>query len=449
MDDLNALSPLDGRYHNKVADLSKYFSESALIKYRVKIEIEYFIALSIELKIKQLPEFSLKTKKVLRQIYENFSLEDARCVKETEKTTNHDVKAVEYFIKEKIKKLKLKLNSEFVHFALTSEDINNLAFSLMWQEGLKMAYLPKLKQVVSILNNFSKKYRSTPLLALTHGQSATPTTLGKEIAVFVNRLYRQEKQLSSHKLLGKLNGATGTYSAQIISYPQVNWPNFSKKFVNGLGLDLNSLTTQVENHDSLAESYHNLERVNNILLDFTRDVWLYVMRGVLGQIKKEGEVGSSTMPHKINPINFENAEGNLGLANAYLTHLASKLPVSRLQRDLSDSTVLRNQGIPLGHSLLALENILNGLSRLTINENKINEELENNWEILAEAVQIIMRREGVDKPYEKLKELTRGQKIIKTDLHKFINKLDISKEAKKDLLKLTPQKYIGLANKLF
>ncbi len=446
MHPLQSLSPLDGRYADKLAGLSSYFSELALQKYRVMIEVEYFIALSLEKGVKEFPPLSPTVQKQLRSLYKNFSLEDGEKIKETEKTTNHDVKAIEYFLKDKIKDLSCAKYSEFIHFALTSEDVNNLSYSLMWQDGVQKVYLEAISDVTEAIQSFGDTYRKQPLLALTHGQSATPTTVGKEFAVFASRLERQLKQLKNHTLQGKLSGATGTWGAHAVSYPNVNWKKFSIQFIEKLGLEPNLLTTQIENHDSMAESFHTIERINTILLDFTRDVWLYVMRGVLGQKRKEGEVGSSTMPHKINPIHFENAEGNLGIANSYFSHLAQKLPVSRLQRDLSDSTVLRNTGVPLAHSLLACHNVLTGMSRLTVNKERLNEELEEHWEVLAEAIQVVLRKVGYEKPYEKLKELTRGEKMNKESIRKFIQNLDIPKEEKKKLMKLTPQNYIGLAN---
>lgn len=448
MHPLSSISPIDGRYANKVSELSNYFSEMALMRYRLMVEVEYFIALGNEKKITEVPPLSKPLQEKLQGLYRNFSLKDAERIKTIEATTSHDVKAIEYFFKEKIARLPLKKYSEFIHFALTSEDINNISFSLMWRDGLRKAYLPALKETYKQVQSFAKANRNVPLLALTHGQSATPTTVGKEFAVFTTRLTRQMKQLESISLQGKLGGATGTWSAQMVAYPEVDWLSFSKKFLRSMGLEPNLVTTQIENHDSLAESFHAVERINTILTDFTRDVWLYVMRGVLGQKKKEGEVGSSTMPHKINPIHFENAEGNLGIANAYFAHLATKLPISRLQRDLTDSTVLRNNGVPLAHSLLAIKSIQTGMSRLTVNKAKLEEELENHWEVLAEAIQVVLRKVGYPKPYEKLKELTRGQTITKEVMLEFIQKLDIPKKEKEKLMKLTPQTYSGLANKV-
>ncbi len=443
MSQLTSLSPLDGRYAPKTGRLTKYFSEMALMEYRLMVEVEYFIALSLEKKIKEFPPLSKAVQKKLRSLYSTFSIKDARKIKTIEKITQHDVKAIEYFLKEKIQQFPCKKYAEFIHFALTSEDVNNLAYSLMWKQALTAVFLPAISQVRDTLIAFAKNH-TVPLLALTHGQSATPTTIGKEFSIFVARLERQILQLENHRLLGKLNGATGTWAAHHLCYPEVDWIKFSKKFISTPGLEPNLLTTQIEPHDSLAESFHILERINTILIDFTRDIWLYIMRGVLGQTTKAGEVGSSTMPHKINPIHFENAEGNLGIANALFKHLAEKLPISRLQRDLSDSTVLRNLGVPLGHSLLALESILTGLSRLTVNEKKINQELEDHWEVLAEAIQVVLRKVGHPKPYEKLKELTRGEQITKEKIQEFIAKLDIPRQEKNKLLRLTPQTYIGL-----
>ncbi len=452
---LTSISPIDGRYYHDVADLSNYFSEQALMRYRLMVEVEYIIALGFEKKITAVPPFSSAAQKKLRNLYAHFSLSDAERVKSIEATTNHDVKAIEYFLKEKIAALPHLSPGratppylEFIHFALTSEDINNLAFSLMWQDGVEKVYLPTLTKVIFEIKKSARAHRAVPLLALTHGQSASPTTIGKEFAVFSSRLERQLQLLHNHSLQGKLSGATGTWGAHVVSYPNVDWITFSKHFIKSLGLEPNLVTTQIENHDSLAESFHTIERINTILLDFVRDIWLYVMRGVLGQKKKAGETGSSTMPHKINPINFENAEGNLGLANAYLSHLAAKLPISRLQRDLSDSTVLRNLGVPLAHSLVACKNIIKGMSRLMVNTEKIHEELENHWEVVAEAIQTVLRKVGHQKPYEKLKELTRGQNITKEIIRAFITKLDIPKTEKSKLIKLTPHTYTGLAAKV-
>jgi adenylosuccinate lyase len=448
MNPLTTISPIDGRYNDELRELRVYFSEMALMRYRLVVEIEYLIDLSLEPGVRELPAFTPEIQNLLRNIYRNFGPEEAKKIKEIEATTNHDVKAIEYFLQEKLAEKNLSAYNEFIHFALTSEDVNNLAYSMMWYDAVSEIYRPLIQEVHKSIYAFAIENKDKPLLALTHGQSATPTTVGKEFAVFASRLKRQIEQLKNHRLLGKLGGATGTWSAHQLAYPLVDWQEFTRKFVSKLHLEPNLLTTQIESHDSLAESFHLLERMNTILLDFSRDVWLYISRGILAQKKKVGEVGSSTMPHKINPIQFENAEGNLGLANAYLSHLAQKLPVSRMQRDLSDSTVLRNQGVPLAHSVLALKNILKGMSRLIINEQKLNEELENHWEILAEAVQTILRKHSISGAYEKLKELTRGEKITKESLHTFIKTLAIPETEKQKLLSLTPQTYIGLANKL-
>ena len=441
---LTSISPLDGRYSKTVEELTEYFSEPALMYYRIKVEIEYLIALGDEKGIKELPAFSKTEQIKLRNIYKNFNSSAAQKVKDIEEITNHDVKAVEYYLQGRLK----KSLHPWIHFALTSEDVNNLSYSLMWQDGLNQIYLPALKTVNKELKKLARKYKNVSMLALTHGQPATPTSLGKEFAVFAGRLQRQLQHIKSHRLLGKLSGATGTWAAHVTAYPNINWINFSKRFVKSLGLEPNLITTQIESNDSLAESYHNLIRVNTILLDFCRDVWLYISRGVFGQKTKIGEVGSSTMPHKVNPIQFENAEGNLGIANAYLSHLAQTLPVSRMQRDLSGSTIIRNQGVPLAHSLLACKNIVKGIDRLTVNRKKIREELDNHWEVLAEAIQTTLRKSGDRLPYERLKNLTRGQKITQEDIQAFVQSLDLPKKEKQTLLDLTPENYTGLAARI-
>ena len=441
---LTSISPLDGRYSKTVEELTEYFSEPALMYYRIKVEIEYLIALGDEKGIKELPAFSKTEQVKLRNIYKNFNSSAAQKVKDIEEITNHDVKAVEYYLQGRLK----KSLHPWIHFALTSEDVNNLSYSLMWQDGLNQVYLPALKTVNKELKKLARKYKNVSMLALTHGQPATPTSLGKEFAVFAGRLQRQLQHIKSHRLLGKLSGATGTWAAHVTAYPNINWISFSKRFVKSLGLEPNLITTQIESNDSLAESYHNLIRVNTILLDFCRDVWLYISRGVFGQKTKSGEVGSSTMPHKVNPIQFENAEGNLGIANAYLSHLAQTLPVSRMQRDLSGSTIIRNQGVPLAHSLLACKNIVKGIDRLTVNRKKIREELDNHWEVLAEAIQTTLRKSGDRLPYERLKNLTRGQKITQEDIQAFVQSLDLPKKEKQTLLDLTPENYTGLAARI-
>lgn len=439
MDTLEALSPLDGRYRDKIQELAPFFSEMGLIRYRVKIEVEYFIALK-----------ALKPKDaaLLRGWYEEFSLDDAKRIKTIESTTKHDVKAVEYFLKEKLEKTAMKAMAEFIHFALTSEDVNNLSYSLMWQDAKRQVYLPVYQSVIKKLHEFAWDHRNQGMLSLTHGQSATPTTVGKEFMVFVERLKRQEKQLTSHKLLGKFSGATGTWGAHSVALPKTNWKAFSKKFIESLDLEANLVTTQIEPHDSLTEEYHIVSRINTVLIDFCRDMWMYISRGILAQQRKEGEVGSSAMPHKINPIFFENAEGNCGLANAVLNHLAEKLPISRMQRDLTDSTVLRNQGVGLGYSLLALQSILTAMGRITIHRENLTKELNGHWEVLAEPIQTLLRVKGFEKPYEMLKELTRGESITQEGLKEFILKLKLSKEEEKRLLALSPTTYTGLASSL-
>ncbi len=444
MNTLSNISPLDGRYANSIAELSKYFSESALMGYRLKVEIEYLIALSNEKSINDLPPFSKDEQERLRKIYQNFNLVGAEKVKEIEATTNHDVKAIEYYIQGKVK----KSLHPWIHFALTSEDVNNLSYSLMWQDGLKQVYQSSLQLVNKELKKLARKYKEASMLALTHGQPATPTTFGKELAVFCSRLDRQIGQIKSHILLGKFSGATGTWSAHVAAYPNVNWRRFASKFIKSLGLKPNLITTQIESHDSLAESFHQVVRINSILTDLCRDMWSYISRGILVQKKVAGEVGSSTMPHKINPIQFENAEGNLGIANGLLNHLATKLPISRIQRDLTDSTALRNQGVALGHSYLALQNILKGLGRITINKVQMSAELNNHWEVLGEAIQTILRKSGKQDAYEQLKSLTQGQSINAESMYEFVSGLKISDEDKQTLLELTPELYTGLSSKL-
>ena len=447
-DPLKNISPLDGRYSKSIETLSDYFSESALIKYRIKVEIEYLIHLSRQKEVKELDPISDKDIKRFQKIYNSFSIEDAKRVKAIEVATNHDVKAVEYFIREKLEKMKKKRLYPWIHFALTSEDVNNLSYSLMWQDGMKNVFLPEFYEVIKKLNTIAKQFSTTAMLSLTHGQSATPTTFGKELAVFVHRLNRQFEQIKKQQLQGKFGGATGTWAAHYTAYPKMDWLNFSKKFIRSLGLDPNLVTTQIEPHDSVVESYHSMIRVNNILIDLCRDIWSYVSRGVLKQKRVPGEVGSSTMPHKINPIQFENAEGNLGLANSILGHLSNKLPISRMQRDLTDSTTLRNQGVAMGYSYLACKNILKGLKRITVNKPGMKRELNSHWEVLAEAVQTVLRKSGSDNAYEQLKNMTQGETVTSESIIDFVKLLRIPEEDKKRLSKLTPEEYIGIAPKL-
>ena len=439
---LGALSPLDGRYSSSVKELNAYFSEAALMRYRVYVEVEYLIALGREKKIHELPALSDRQKNRLRSSYQKFDLNSAQIVKDIEAETNHDVKAIEYYIQ---KHCGAKLHP-WIHFALTSEDINNISYTLMWCHAMKQVYVPMLTKLQRDLKAMAKRYRSVPMLSMTHGQPATPTTFGKELGVLFKRIDRQMVQIKKQSFLGKLSGATGTWSAHTSAYPKMDWVKFTSKFVRSLGLQPNTVTTQIEPHDSMAESFHQILRINSILKDLCQDLWMYVSRGILSQKKVAGEVGSSTMPHKINPIQFENAEGNLGLSNALLSHLAQKLPISRMQRDLTDSTVLRNQGVALGYSFLALKSISKGLSRITINKNKMKFELNEHWEVLAEAIQTILRKEGKIDAYEKLKDLTRGEKINESSITDFISSLKISAENKEALLSLRPESYVGKAS---
>ncbi len=445
---LNTISPLDGRYTKDAQKLSDYFSESALIKYRLLVEIEYLIMLGDEKQVLELEPLSISDRSKLRRIYKSFGDDEAKRVKAIETATNHDVKAVEYYIRERLDKMNKKRLFPWVHFAITSEDINNLSYSLMWQNAVLDVYIPDLDSLIKKLKNTSKTYSTTPMLAMTHGQSATPTTFGKELAVFTKRLARQLRQLKSHKLLGKFGGATGTWAAHNVAYPKIDWSGFSRKFIQRMGLEPNLVTTQIEPHDSIVESYHILIRINTILIDLCRDLWSYISRGIIQQKKIPGEVGSSAMPHKINPIHFENAEGNLGIANALLNHLSNKLPISRMQRDLTDSTVLRNQGVAMGHGFIAIKNILKGFRRIAINKNSMARELDDHWEVLAEAVQTILRKTGSPDAYEQLKQLTRGVRITEDALREFVTHLRIPKKDKDLLNQLTPANYIGLAPKL-
>ena len=441
---LGALSPLDGRYASGVKDLNAFFSEAALMRYRIYIEIEYLIALSLEKKIKECPTITKNQVDELRKVYQKFDMDAAKKIKEIEAETNHDVKAIEYYLQQKTD----KSLHPWIHFALTSEDVNNLSYSLMWQHGLKQVYIPLLKSIDKELKKLAKRFKNAPMLSMTHGQPATPTTFGKELAVFQSRLNRKIQLLKEHKLFGKFSGATGTWSAHLAAYPDINWTRFSSRFVRSIGLKPNLVTTQIEPHDSMVESYQYISHINSIMKDLCCDMWMYVSRGILGQKKIAGEIGSSTMPHKINPIQFENAEGNIGISNAILDYLSDKLPVSRMQRDLTDSTTLRNQGSALGYSYLALKNILRGLSRITINKNKMSSELDSHWEIVSEAIQTILRKSGQSQAYEHLKELTRGETVNRKVLADYILKLNIPEKDRDTLLSLTPQTYIGLSTKI-
>ena len=442
---LTAISPIDGRYHAKTKKLADYFSEFGLIRYRVQIEVEYFIALSqTEIPIfKSFPSDKLAD---LRAIYLNFTEEDANWIKNSEKITNHDVKAVEYFLKDKMKSLGLESFLEYIHFGLTSQDINNTAIPLSLKEGIQKIYLPLIHELTALLNRYKQEWKDIPMLAKTHGQSATPTRLGKEIQVFSERIENQLNQLEQIPYSAKFGGATGNFNAHFVAFPEIDWVLFSNNFVNtALGLSRSQTTTQIEHYDNLAALFDCLKRINTIILDLNRDMWTYISMDYFKQKLKDGEIGSSAMPHKVNPIDFENSEGNIGIANAVFEHLSSKLPVSRLQRDLTDSTVLRNIGVPLGHTLIALESCINGLNKLVINEVKIAEDLENNWAVVAEAIQTILRREGFEKPYEALKELTRkNEKISKDSVHAFIDGLPLEEKIKNELKLISPHNYLGI-----
>lgn len=446
---LTALSPLDGRYAAKVEPLRPIFSEFGLMHRRVHVEIHWLLALAAHPGIVELPAFPADAVTRLLAIADDFSIEDGERIKAIEATTNHDVKAVEYLIKEKIgNDPALAQAKEFVHFACTSEDINNLAYSLMLRDARESVLLPALDQIIGKLRELAHDHAGLSLLARTHGQTASPTTMGKEIANVVARLERQRRQLVAIEIPGKINGAVGNYNAHVIAYPEVDWPTLASHFVDGLGLVFNPYTTQIEPHDGIAEFADVLRRINIILIDLARDIWGYISLGYFRQALKAGEVGSSTMPHKVNPIDFENAEGNFGLANALLGHFAEKLPISRWQRDLTDSTVLRALGTAYGHSLVAIESLLKGLGKLNVNAERVAADLDASWEVLAEAVQTVMRRFGLPEPYEQLKALTRGQGITKDSMRSFIAGLDLPADAKQALAELTPASYIGLADKL-
>ncbi|WP_436414597.1 adenylosuccinate lyase [Petrimonas sp.] len=445
LDELSAISPIDGRYRDKTRELAVYFSEYALIKYRTQVEVEYFISLC-ELGISPLDKVDKPVFGMLRKIAENFSEQDAQRIKDIEKVTNHDVKAVEYFLKEKFDELNLEEFKEFIHFGLTSQDINNTATPMMWKDALEKTYIPQLEALISLLDRFAEDWKDVPMLARTHGQPASPTRLGKEIKVFEYRLQNQTEVLKRIPAKAKFGGATGNFNAHRVAYPHIDWKDFGNKFLSEkLGLVREEYTTQISNYDALAASFDALKRINTILIDFTRDVWQYISMEYFKQRIKEGEVGSSAMPHKVNPIDFENAEGNLGIANALLEHLAAKLPISRLQRDLTDSTVIRNIGMPLAHGLIAIKSTTKGLHKLLLNEEAIERDLENNWAVVAEGIQTILRREGYPKPYEALKDLTRtNQHITKESISDFIDTLHINEDLKKELKAISPKNYTGI-----
>ena len=457
---LNSISPIDGRYEKYTKDLVQYFSESASMKYKILVECEYLIALSETSGI-GIRKLSIREKTLIRNLYENFSSEDSQLISDFElkgykniKATNHDFKAIEYYIKEKLEKTSLKDVLEFVHFGLTSEDPSNIAYALMVSDSLENVMIPAILKIKSELQNLAKKYKDLPMLARTHGQPASPTTFGKEMRIFIERLERHSNILKNMRILVKINGATGNYNALHVAYPNIDWIKFSKKFIDSfnkartLKLETNLWTTQIEPHDSYIAVFDTVRRINTILLDFNQDMWRYISDGWVLQLPKEGEIGSSTMPHKINPWFLENSEGNLGMANNMFEFFARKLPISRLQRDLSDSTVLRNIGVAFAHSLIGFKYLNNQLSRIVVNKEKVLEDLNSHPEVITEAIQTILRREGVKMPYEKLKELTRGKKITMEDIHNFINTLKISEKVKKELLKITPENYTGLASKL-
>ena len=442
---LKAISPVDGRYHSKTKALQAYYSEYGLIRYRVLVEVEYFIALAaIPLpSLQDLPKDKIEE---LRDVYRNFSEDDALWIKQTEKTTNHDVKAVEYFLKEKMSALGLERYLEFIHFGLTSQDINNTAVPLSLKEGINTIYLPLLENIISKLKELEVEWKDVPMLARTHGQAASPTRLGKELKVFRERLELQKEMLLGIPFSAKFGGATGNFNAHFVAYPEIDWVRFSNNFVNEtLGLNRSQTTTQIEHYDHAASLFDSLKRINTILIDLDRDIWTYISMDYFKQKLKEGEIGSSAMPHKVNPIDFENSEGNLGIANALYAHLSVKLPISRLQRDLTDSTVLRTIGVPLAHSVIAFQSSLKGLDKLVLNEDAIAMELENNWAVVAEAIQTVLRREGFEKPYEALKGLTRTHdKVTKASVHAFIDTLEISATLKEELKKIGPSTYLGI-----
>ena len=442
---LSAVSPVDGRYHSKTAPLAEYFSEYALMRYRVRVEVEYFIALT-ELPLPQLTSFPADRKEALRDIYRNFTIDEAQRVKEIESVTNHDVKAIEYLLKEEFDRLGLEAYKEFIHFGLTSQDINNTAVPMSVKEAIHNVYLPALEEVISLLRQYADEWKDIPMLARTHGQPASPTRLGKEVEVFVYRLEQQVKLLKQVPVSGKFGGATGNFNAHHVAYPDYNWRDFANRFLpERLGIEREEWTTQISNYDNLAALFDALRRINVVILDLDKDFWQYISMEYFKQQIKAGEVGSSAMPHKVNPIDYENSEGNLGMANAILAFLAQKLPVSRLQRDLTDSTVLRNVGVPMGHSLIAFQSTLKGLRKLILNEEKLHEDLEQTWAVVAEAIQTILRREAYPHPYEALKALTRtNEKMTEETIHEFIKTLNVSDSVKTELMAITPWNYTGM-----
>jgi adenylosuccinate lyase len=446
LDSLTAISPIDGRYGSKLDMLRQTLSEYGLIYYRVVVEVKWFQALANCPLIKEVPELSLAANELLEHLLQSFALEDAERIKQIENTTNHDVKAVEYYLKERFNDLaELRNLKEFLHFACTSEDINNLAYGLMLKQARETVLLPYCQNLIKAITEFAHTHANVPMLARTHGQPATPTTVGKEMANFVARLERQYKQIAQCEIMGKINGAVGNFNAHLIAYPEVNWPELSEAFIKHLGLTPNLYTTQIEPHDYIAELFEAIGRFNTILIDFSRDIWGYISLGYFKQKVVANEVGSSTMPHKVNPIDFENAEGNLGIANALLHHMAEKLPISRWQRDLSDSTVLRNIGVGIAHSLVAYQSLLKGLTKLEVNTQALSHDLDQNWEVLGEAIQTVMRRYGINQAYEKLKDLTRGKKLDAKALTLFIDGLELPAEIKSELKRLTPGSYLGNA----
>ncbi len=446
LNELTAISPVDGRYGSKTAPLRDLFSEYGLIKHRVLVEVRWFQALASHSEITEVPELDAEALKLLNEIVDNFSLADAERIKTIEHTTNHDVKAVEYFLKEKIQgNKKLEASNEFIHFACTSEDINNLSHGLMLKAGRDNVLLPAMDEVIDNLTKQAQAFASQPMLSRTHGQTASPTTVGKELANVVYRLRKQRNLVANTEIYGKANGAVGNYNAHFSAYPEIDWPAFSQQFIEALGLHINPFTIQIEPHDYMAEMFDAISRFNTILIDLSRDIWSYISIAYFKQKTVAGEIGSSTMPHKVNPIDFENAEGNLGIANAIFNHLSLKLPISRWQRDLTDSTVLRNLGVGFAHSLIAYQSLLKGLNKLEINADVIDADLNASWEVLAEPIQTVMRRYGIENPYEKLKELTRGKTITQEAFQEFIKTLEIPEDARENLLQLTPHNYIGNA----